>query len=307
MTGPTRWLPPFPALRAFHAAARHARFRDAAEELGVTESAVSHQIRKLEDFLRVPLFERSRSGVRLTETGSRYFEEIEPAFERIEAASRRLVGPIGRPRVVLTLPPSMAILWLVPALAAFERACPDIDLQLMTTVRVCNLRREQIDLAIRHGRGDWDDVEASFMFAETAVPVCAPGYLGDVDPADPSAALAGARLIVNKLHPPEWEEWAAAHGLPAPDAGNALLLEGLEQGLQAAEAGLGIAMGRRPLVDERLEQGRIVAPFGLRGPSDAAYYLCHPAGATPSRPARDVTRWLRALAVDVSLQITAIT
>ena len=296
MTAGQTWMPPFPALRAFHAAARHGRFRDAAKDLGVTESAISHQVRRLEEFLHVQLFERSGPKVHLTAQGARYFDEIDPAMARIAAATRMLMGPGERGRVALTLPPSLAILWLIPNLGAFEAACPGIDLQLVTTTRVVDLRREQIDLAIRHGRGRWPDVESEFLLAETAMPVCRPGYIEDKADGKGAAALSGARLIVNGYYPDEWFEWARAHGIEMPALDNLLRLESQEQALAAAERGLGIAIGRSPMVDERLESGALVAPFGTPNPSGAGYYLCRALVATPTAGARRVGRWLREFA-----------
>ncbi len=293
MAAMQNWMPPFPALRAFHAAARHGRFRDAAAELGVTESAISHQIRRLEDFLHVQLFDRNGPRIALTAQGQRYFQEIDPAMARIREATRALIGPAERDRVALTLPPSLAILWLVPNLGAFEQACPGIDLQLVTTTRLCDLRREQIDLAVRYGRGSWPDVEAEFLLAETAMPVCKAGYVeGDIE-----AALKSGRLIVNGYFPDEWIEWARGHGVDAATLDGALdrtlRLETQEQVLAAAEQGLGLAIGRRPLVDERLKAGALTAPFGMPGPSDIGYYLCQPVANTPTAATRRVGQWLK--------------
>ncbi|MEX2630507.1 MAG: LysR substrate-binding domain-containing protein [Tistlia sp.] len=294
-------LPPFAALRAFHAAATRRRFRDAAESLGVTESAVSHQVRRLEDFLRVALFERDGGGVRLTAAGRRYLEQIDPAIRQIEIATEALLHPGGRSVVRLTLPPSLAASWLIARLGGFERAHPDVELQLVATTRVLDLRRDQVDLAIRHGKGAWPGVEAAFLLEETALPVCAPGYLalGDGEPAagEPTAeALRRARLIVNTLSPDEWEEWARARGLAPPDLAGAIELEGAEQVLQVAEGGHGLAIGRRPVVDDRLARGVLEAPFGAGDPTGAAHYLCRPAGTAPTAAVRRVEAWLRDLA-----------
>ena len=296
MTESQRWMPPFPALRAFHAAALHGRFRIAAEELGVTESAVSHQVRRLEDFLHVALFDRSGPRVRLTAAGARYFEEIDPAMTRIREATRALLGPSERARVQLTLPPSLAIYWLIPSLLDFERECPNIDLQLVATTRLCDLRREQIDLAIRHGAGGWSDVEARPLLEEALIPVCKPGYvtLGAGD--DLTAALRRCRLILGRDNRADWLEWARARGIPPPAFDTAIQLESQEQVLEVARQGIGLAMGRRPLVDGRLEAGDLVAPFGAPDPSAAAYYLCSPSGLEPTAAARRVMRWLVTLA-----------
>ena len=283
-------LPPFAALRAFHAAATHPRYRDAAESLGVTESAVSHQVKRLEDFLRTPLVDRSGGRPALTEAGRRYLAQIEPALRQIEAATAAVLPAHGRRPVRLTLPPSLAATWLIPRLGGFEAAYPDVDLQLVATTRVMDLKSEQTDLAIRHGQGTWPDVDATFLLDETAMPVCAPGY---VEPQAPSAAaLKAVRLIVNAHIPDEWQEWARAHGLAAPPNGDMITLDAMEQGLQVAETGHGLAMGRRPMVDPWLEQGRLIAPFGGAGPTGAAYYLCRAADRTPTAAARRLERWL---------------
>ncbi|HEX5078274.1 MAG TPA: LysR substrate-binding domain-containing protein [Geminicoccaceae bacterium] len=294
MAEPRIPLPPFAALRAFHAAASCGRFREAAAHLGVTESAISHQIRRLEDVLHTTLFERSATGVRLTPAGRRYLEEIDPAIRRIQAATEALLRPSGRQVVRLTLPPSLAATWLIPKLGAFERDHPDVELQLVPTTRVLDLQRDQVELAVRHGKGVWRGIEAAFLLEEKALPVCAPGYLGADE--DAPTALRRARLIVNARFPDEWEEWARARGLAPPALNGAIELEGIEQALQVAESGHGIAMGRRPMVDDRLARGTLIAPFGAGDPTGAAYYLCRTADAEPTATTRRVERWLRALA-----------
>ncbi len=292
MSKPTMKLPPFAALRAFHAAATHDRYRDAAESLGLTESAISHQVRRLEEFLRTPLMDRSGRRPRLTDAGRRYLEQIEPAMRQIHAATEALLPASGRSAVRLTLPPSLAATWLIPRLGAFEREHPEIDLQLITTTRVTDLKGEQMDLAIRHGKGAWPDVEATFLLEETAMPVCAPDYL-DPLPQEPSPeVLRNIRFIVNANIPDEWEEWARAHGVEPPAPNDLISFDAMEQALQVAESGHGLAMGRRPVVDAWLERGRLVAPFGGADLTGAAYYLCRPTAAMPTAAGRSLERWL---------------
>jgi LysR family glycine cleavage system transcriptional activator len=285
-------MPPFAALRAFHAAATHDRYRDAAESLGVSESAISHQVRKLENVLRTALFDRSGGGRELTETGRRYLEQIDPAIRQIQAATAAILPAGGRKGVRLTLPPSLAATWLIPRLGAFERKQPDIDLQLITTTRVVDLKRDQVDLAVRHGKGAWPGIEATFLLEETAMPVCAPGYLDPASGAPLLELLGAARLIVTASFPDEWEEWARAHGLDPPALGGSITLDAMEQALQVAESGHGLAMGRRPVVDDRLARGSLIAPFGGANPTGAAYYLCKPSGQTPTAAGRRLERWL---------------
>ena len=296
MAEPKIPLPPFAALRAFHAAAVHGRFRDAAAALGVTESAISHQIRHLEEFLHIALFDRSRPGVRLTAAGRRYLDQIDPAIRQIQAATEAMLRPAGRNVVRLTLPPSLAATWLIPQLGTFERDHPDIELQLVATTRVVDLQRDQVDLAIRHGKGAWTGIDAAFLLEETALPVCAPGYLTLGPEEDPGAALNRVRLIVNARFPGEWEEWARARGLKPPSLGNAIELDGIEQVLKVAESGHGLALGRRPLVNDQLERKTLVAPFGGGDPTGAAYYLCRASGGPATPAQRRLERWLKDLA-----------
>jgi LysR family glycine cleavage system transcriptional activator len=285
-------LPPFAALRAFYAAATHDRFRDAAESLGVTESAISHQVKRLEDFLRVALIDRSGARARLTPTGQRYLEQIEPALLQIQAATEAILPATGRSVVRLTLPPSLAVTWLIPRLGAFEREQQEIDLQLITSTRVIDLKRDQVDLAIRHGKGVWPGLEATFLLEESAMPVCAPGYL-DPPVREPTSDLFhDIRLIVSANFPDEWEEWARAHGIAPPALAGSITLDAQEQALQLAESGHGLAMGRRPVVDDWLDKGRLIAPFGAADPTGAAYYLCKPSNLPLTVAARRAERWL---------------
>lgn len=296
MVEPRIPLPPFAALRAFHAAALHGRFRDAGESLGITESAISHQVRRLENFLRTALFDRSGNGVRLTAAGRRYLDQIDPAIRQIQSATETMLRPAGRGVVRLTLPPSLAATWLIPKLGAFERAHPSIDLQLVTTTRVVDLRRDQVDLAIRHGKGAWPGLEAVFLLEEAAMPVCAPDYPAFAGDADPLAGLYAARLIVNARFPDEWEEWARARGLEPPSLAGAVTMDAQEQALQVAEGGHGLALGRRPMADDRLARGALIAPFGDADPTGAAYYLCRTTDMPPTAASRKLERWLTELA-----------
>ena len=289
-------LPPFAALRAFYAAATHDRFRDAAESLGITESAISHQVKKLEEYVHVALIDRTGAGARLTPAGRRYLQEIEPALLRIQAATDEILPTGGRSAVRLTLPPSLAANWLIPRLGAFEREHAEIDLQLLTSTRVVDFRRDQIDLAIRHGQGTWRGLEATFLLEEAALPVCAPAYMPEGSEVGDLKALANARFIVNANFPDEWEEWARARNIAPPSLGDTITLDAQEQALQLAENGYGIALGRRPVVDDWLASGRVIAPFGAADPTGAAYYLCKAAGVALNVAARKTERWLTEIA-----------
>tara|TARA_E500000318_G_scaffold109098_1_gene121340 strand:+ start:7899 stop:8822 length:924 start_codon:yes stop_codon:yes gene_type:complete len=284
-------LPPFRSLLAFRAAATHDRLADAAVALGVTESAVSHQIRQLETLLQVQLFDRTSRRLVLTETGIRYLARIDPAIRELEAATEAVLPSDGRAIVRLTLPTSMAATWLLPRLGAFEAENPDLDIQLVPTTRVIDLERDQVDIAIRYGRGNWPNVDKTFLFDDNATPVAAPGYVPKSEDGV-EEVLKQSRLIVIRSIPDEWQEWAKARGLAPPDLRGALELDAIEQGLQVAEAGHGITIGRSPYIEERLASGALVTPFGVTASSGAAFYLCQPANLPPPARTLRVKRWL---------------
>lgn len=298
-------LPPLHALRAFDAAARYGRFREAAKALGLSESAVSHQVKKLEDFLSVALFERRGNAVSLTPAGQRYFEQIEPAFVRIRSATEDIRGPLGHSRVALTLPGTLATFWLIPKLHRLDALHPDISLQLLTTDRISDLRREQIHLAIRYGRAPWPGVVSEHLLDEQAFPVCKPGFVPPDLVGRPGEAVRKLRLIVNDTHVPEWQEWARGHGLEPPSLRGAIMLHASDQVLGAAIEGLGMAIGRRPLVDHWLSEGRLVAPFGAADLSGAAYYLAWPDDVDLPVAARKVARWLHDMAREEATKTAA--
>lgn len=289
-------LPPLHALRAFDAAAKFGRFRDAAAALGLSESAISHQVKRLEEYLGSALFVRSGNSVSLTEAGRRYFEQIDPAFTQIRRATEDIKGPGDLARVSLTLPGTLATFWLIPKLGSLEAKHPEISLQLMTTQRVCDLRREQINLGIRYGQGTWSGLTSQHLLEEQAFPVCVPGLLDDTTRARPDEALRKLRLIVNDTDLTEWQDWAKAHGLDPPSMRGAIILHASDQTLGAALEGLGMAIGRRPLVDRWLNEGRLVAPFGSVDRSGCAYFLVYPEEVELSVPARKVARWLQDIA-----------
>lgn len=284
-------LPPFRALLAFRAAATHDRMADAAVTLGVTESAVSHQVRQLETLLHTRLFDRSSGRLVLTETGRRYLARIDPALREIQSATAAVLPEGGRSVVRVTMPTSLAAVWLMPRMGAFQRDNPGIDLQLVPTTRVIDLARDQVDVAIRYGKGAWSGVEAEFLFHDLATPVAAPGYLPEGS-APTAELLARVRLLVNRAVPDEWEEWARAHDLAPPSMADALVFDATEQVLQVAAAGQGLAIGRSPYRDALMASGALVAPFGAAGPTEAAYHLCRSAGHDPRAPVRRVLRWL---------------
>jgi LysR family glycine cleavage system transcriptional activator len=289
-------FPPFAPLKSFFAAAEASssgRLRAAAADLGLTESAVSHQIKKLEEFLGQALFERHGRELRLTAAGVRFHRAVRPALAAIREATDDMMAAPRRRRVTITAPTSIAAFWLMPRLAKLQELQPTIDLQLVATNRLCDLAREQIDLAIRYGAGQWRHFEVRRLMPELYFPVASAGFLRRNRDTDPAELLKTSRIIANALHPDEWTEWCGAHGLQPPRTSNMIELSSAELVVPALLDGVGIGIGRRPIIDPLLKDGRLVPLFRDRAIGKAAYYLLQPP-TTRNAAARAVADWLMA-------------
>ncbi|QXI29817.1 LysR substrate-binding domain-containing protein [Pseudomonas vanderleydeniana] len=277
-------LPPLLALRAFESVARHLSFIKAADELSVSQSAVSHQIQKLEQHLDQRLFIRRTRAIDLSDAGSRYYQQIRPALEQIAEASRQLRTPTS-PRVLrIGLLASFATLWLAPRLTDFMTRHPQIQVALEPSIQLADVAGAQVDLAIRYGKGGWPDVEARRLMGERLFPVCSPAYKA-------SASGPGPLLMAQARHPFEWIDWARHHHIdlqPYPTA----MLHDYNIVVEAAVAGQGIAMGRQRLIERRLRDGSLVPAFDTPPyESEIGYWLIRP-NTLPCAEAECFCTWL---------------
>jgi len=258
-------LPPLNALRLFEAAARLLSFKNAAEELLLTPSAVSHGIQALEDWLGTALFQRGSRGLTLTEAGQSYYPLVRDALEQLSAGSTRLSARHGASsQLAISVAPTFASRWLLARLPDFRVRHPEIAVLIDTAQVRSDLNEAGADLAIRMGRGGWQGLAAVRLFGETLVPVCAPELLGKRDTAP---------LIHVTTVSEDWACWAAVAGRPAPDPMQGLRFDTIQMASDAACQGLGIAIGRRPLIDEDLQAGRLVQAWQQTVPSETAYWL----------------------------------
>lgn len=296
---PLDHLPPLPLLAAFEAAARHLSFTQAAEERFVTQSAISRQIRALEETLGVPLFERRHRALALTEDGQRLHAACAAALNTLRVAVRTVREPHQRQVLALTTTPGFASLWLIPRLTAFTRAHPGIDVRLDAGLGNRNLASEGFDLAIRYspvGTG-----QGQQLFAESMLPVCSPRLTGELGlPLREPADLARHTLLHLAMDgdtggmPAEWEPWLNAWGLADLRPAARLSFSSYAEAITAAVAGQGVALGRRPLVDGLLADGRLVTPFDA-GIASARSYRLIVDPAARSRPAvQAFAEWLLA-------------
>lgn len=287
-------LPSLRALTAFIAVAERGGVRRAAEALNLSEAAVSHQIKNLEAHLGQRVFEKDGRGLRLTDLGRRYLDMVVGPVDDLRRASEAVSSRRVTRQVTLTLAPTLASLWLIPALGDFERDLPDVGLHLVTTTQLLDLERHDIDIAIRYLSRDAVPDHAQVGFSELAFPVCSPGLYKEMkDLAEPADILSRARLLVNDAHPDEWIWWSSRQREGIALSGDRKRFDASHMTLEASAQGYGIALGRRPMVDSYLSSGRLIAPLGEAEETGCRYVVLTPAGET--RPVtRRVIDWIAA-------------
>ncbi|MHB2242673.1 transcriptional regulator GcvA [Pseudomonas monsensis] len=289
-------LPSLNGLRAFECAARYMSFTKAAAELHVTQTAISHQIRRLEDELGVTLFLRLKEGLALTEEGQAYLPGIRAAFHELRHATQALLA--SRQNTVLTINTlvSVASKWLLPRLPSFQQANPDIDVRISASTDLVDFRQGGIDAAIRYGRGDWKGLRADFLMSDEIFPVCSPALLSTSKGLNTPADLLDHTLLqVSGMTAGDWNRWLSAAGESATLAeGPRLTFDLAMMAVQAAVDGQGVCIGRSTYVADDLRAGRLVAPFALRLKDELGFYLVTPHETADSKKIVALRAWLMA-------------
>jgi LysR family transcriptional regulator, glycine cleavage system transcriptional activator len=271
-------LPSLNGLRAFEAAARHLSFTRAADELNVTQTAISHQIRRLEAQLGLKLFVRRNRTLALTREAESYLPAVRAAFEDLRRATQRLKRPQRDGRLTVSTLASLAAKWLLPRVVAFQEAHPGLEVRVSASTHLVDFQREEIDLAVRYGRGDWPGLRAQWLMAEDIFPVCSPALLKGPNPLKRPEDLAHHTLLHATLSREDWQLWLTAAGLPTELAQRrGLTFDQSFMCIEAAIEGLGVALGRSPFVEADIAQGRLVVPFDVVLPAEAGYYIVAPA------------------------------
>ena len=269
-----RRLPPLNALKAFEAAARHESFTRAAEELCVTQGAVSHQVKALEAELGVKLFNRERQRLVITEAGRSYLEVVRDALDQIAAGTERLLQRQSAGALTVSTSPNFAAKWLVHRLGRFAEAHPGIDLRISASLHHVDFAREDVDLAIRHGDGQAPGLHVARLCAEELVAVCSPNLRRRSGLRQPSDLARYTLLHVNDRN--DWQKWIAAAGAANVDVSRGPVLNQASMALDAAVDGQGIALARSALAAWDLIAGRLVRPFRLALPVPYAYWIVCP-------------------------------
>lgn len=291
-------LPPLDLLLAFEAAARHLSFTRAAAERFVTQSAVSRQIRALEDDLGVPLFARRHRALVLTPAGEKLLLACQTVLAQLRRTVAGIRAPAAREVLAISTTPSFASLWLIPRLRAFTQANPRVDVRLDASYDLRDLRADGFDLAVRYQRAG--PGAGAPLFSETVVPVCAPQLLRQKGPPlkSPRDLHAHTLLQMEGLQgagmPTEWESWLSAQGLADLQPQAMLTFSSYNEVVAAVLAGQGIALGRRPLLDALLRRRKLVTPFGSAKETERAYFVLTDPAARARPAVRAFEAWLRA-------------
>lgn len=268
-------LPPMNTLRAFEAAARHLSFTEAAAELHVTQAAISHQIRTLETALGVRLFRRLNRAIRLTEEGQEFVSEVRKALSHLSTAVEKLAArDAGGPLTVSVLP-SFASKWLVPRLGRFRERHPEIDVRISPSIELSDFQRDDVDLAVRYGKGRYEGLDSARMMTEDIFPVCSPALLSGSNALRRPADLQHHTLLHDDAHV-DWAMWLLVAGVTDVNPRQGPYFTDSAMVIQAAVAGQGVALARGALAADDIAAGRLVRPFDIVIPTDYAYYVVCP-------------------------------
>ncbi|MDA9423512.1 MULTISPECIES: transcriptional regulator GcvA [Bradyrhizobium] len=290
----TARLPSLNGLRAFEAAARHLSFTLAASELNVTQTAISHQIRRLEEELGIRLFIRQNRALALTPEARDYLPGVRAAFNDLRLATDRLLRKEDDKVLTVSTLASLAAKWLLPRLTDFQEQHPGIDVRITTSTGLVDFQRDNVDAAIRYGRGQWPGVRADWLMADELFPVCSPSLLrGDKPLRRPEDLRNHPLLHTSNANSDDWRLWLTAAGLPADIARQpGITFDMIFMTIQAAIDGIGVAMGRTSYVQDDIAKGRLVVPFKIALPADAGFYLVAPEGRREAPKLAAFRQWI---------------
>jgi len=310
MADPSYPAPSLDLLRGFEAAARHLNFTRAADELFITQSAVSRQIKALEERLGVTLFLRQPKSLRLTQQGERLYRAVSSALRQVNEAMEGLSRRAGPSVVTVTSTLGFCALWLVPRLSSFQKSFPEAEVRIAANDRILNLDRERIDVSIRYCPSQTAPKDAVWLFNEELLPVCSPSLLDS--PARPLRDPVDLRHhVLLHLDDPDnpspwlsWSHWLETAGVPGLKPAGSLAFNYYDQVVRAALAGQGVALGRSPLVQDLLQDGSLVVPLVARAATDRGYWVVQAASARGRPEVERFVRWISTEAQGPPLRLT---
>lgn len=279
-------------MRVFESAARNESFAAAAEELFITASAVSHQVKALETYLGLELFTRRRRKVELTPVGRNYLASVKQALNEMEVATQHIVSNPEKDIVTISTAPNFLVRWLMPRLRDFQKKYPDVELQLSASTDTIDFNKANIDMAIYFGHGDWHDIEVYFLNKVFLVPVCSPDYLEQGIPLTEPADLKKHTLIHVTKRLYEWPEWLELAKLKNKGFNKGFQLSSSQLATVAARESLGVALADHTLTAREISQGKLIKPFDLLLDTHRAFFLVHHKGRPLTYGMRAFRDWL---------------
>ncbi|WP_043237470.1 LysR substrate-binding domain-containing protein [Stutzerimonas azotifigens] len=266
-------VPPLNALRVFEAVARLRSFSKAADELHVSQSAVSRQISLLESYLDVQFFHRDRAGIRLTELGQQYFDGVQPAFNQIIEATRGLTEKLEDEPLRIRVYSTFAARWLMHRLPKLQKAHPDLRIRIMTAVAPVDFASERVDGSIQLGKGDWEGLRCDFLFGDELRPVCKPRLVSGMPFGRKPEDVLKYPLIHSHYRKQDWQDWFASAGIEYSIEKEPFMLPSSLLAYQAAQDGLGIAIAQTRMVEQELRSGTLIYFCEHTFARDLGYYL----------------------------------
>ena len=266
-------IPPLRALKAFEASARHLSFTKAADELFVTQAAISHQIKSLEEKTKTQLFKRYNRSLQLTSTGQIYLLSIIESLDQLEKSSKQLTGRNSRNTLSISLLPSFATKWMAQRIWKFQDRYPEIEVRISACDSLVDFDQDESDIAIRYGRGHWEDVYSELLFEEQVFPICSRETYDKIKKDAHPNLLLSERLVLDDFSSDDWETWFEKAGICLDRPIRGTRFSHTVMMLESIENGHGFALGRTPLVIDDLRRNIFFAPFNVNISSDYAYYF----------------------------------
>jgi len=286
-----RKVPPLKSLRAFEAAGRHLSFTRAADELFVTQAAISHQIKSLEDFLGMPLFIRRNRKLLLTDEGQNYWPKIRDLFESLTAATEQLKSQVAGGPLTVSVVPTFATSWLIPRLSKFNKTYPEIEVRLKASDETVDFLQEDVDLAIYYEIGNYPGLHSVTLLSEKLTPLCAPSLLEGEQPLTSPRDLKYHNML-HDFSTGDWHKWLKIAGVKGIDLSHGSVFSHSSMVLQAAIFGQGVAMGHIVLSQAEIAAGRLVQPFELMMDSDLSYDVVCPIESADRPKVKAFIDWL---------------
>ncbi len=287
-----RRLPSLNSLRAFEAAARHCNFRNAADELSVSHSAISHQVKFLEEYLEVELFLRKPRSVELTKIGHKYYLVLRDVFDRMAEATNSILDPHSEKVLTLQVYSTFAVRWLIPKLGSFRKTYADYQIRLITSQADVDFEHENIDLAVMIGEPTRSDLHYDYLYRSQVFPVCSPKLLTGSRPLNQPVDLVRHRIL--QVYPSEkdWAIWLSEQGVTGINLESDVQFDSYDHALDAAAEGMGVALAMQPFAARDLRSGVLIEPFDSRVRGNGDWYLVCRKDRSQDRKIRIFADWI---------------